>query len=368
MLGLVAYAVVPLVDVLMTQWSVKDLDLRSKAIASAAATSLFDGTTHYSVPKARMQIILDRLMEDELCTAALGFCNDRKALTYRTDKLPARSRARMSRRSCFSRARCCSSKGPARFLPAAGIRRVVGEMILVHDMSFVSTRSASTKQYILYFMLFMGAIVSVITVIVAQLSWRGWLSGTRALLRGEGLLRPLLSPAAPELRPIARDLRNLVRNLETERRVRDDSQMDWSPRTLKELLHTELAGDEVIVVSNREPYIHIHDGQTIEARTPASGVVTALEPIMRACSGVDRPRSSAADREVVDALIMSRFSRIIRSTPGASGFRRGRERLLLRFCHKKASGRVHCARASHLSQQRLGDLPGSEREIRPRGR
>ncbi len=306
-LGLVAYAVVPLVDVFMTQWSVKDLDLRSKAIASASATSLFDGTNNYSVPKARMQIILDRLMEDERLYA-LGFCNDRQALTYRTDKLPGEVTCQdvADEQNTFKSEVLQLSKGPLHvsYYPLRGSGGVaVGEMILVHDMSFVSTRSASTKQYILYFMLFMGAIVSVITVVVAQLSWRGWLSGTRALLRGEGLLRPLSSGAAPELRPIARDLRNLVRNLESERRFRDDSQMDWSPRTLKELLHKELAGDEVIVVSNREPYIHVRDGEQIEVQIPASGVVTALEPIMRACSGVWIAHGSgAADREVVDGL------------------------------------------------------------------
>ncbi|HBH19808.1 MAG TPA: trehalose-6-phosphate synthase [Candidatus Peribacter riflensis] len=306
-LGLVAYAVVPLVDVLMTQWSVKDLDLRSKAIASASETSLFDGANNYSVPKARMQLILDRLMEDERLYA-LGFCNDRQALTYRTEKLPGEVTCQdvTQEQSTFKSEVLQLSKGPLHvsYYPLRGSGGVmVGEMILVHDMSFVSTRSASTKQYILYFMLFMGAIVSVITVVVAQLSWRGWLSGTRALLHGEGLLRPLSSGAAPELRPIARDLRNLVRNLESERRFRDDSQMDWTPRTLKELLHKELAGDEVIVVANREPYIHIRDGQKIEVQTPASGVVTALEPIMRACSGVWIAHGSgAADREVVDAL------------------------------------------------------------------
>ncbi|MDD4287913.1 MAG: trehalose-6-phosphate synthase [Candidatus Peribacteraceae bacterium] len=304
-LEVIAYAVVPLVDRLMTQWSIKDLDLRSKAIASAAATSLFDGTNNYSVPKARMQNILNRLMEDERLYA-LGFCNDKNALTYRTDKLPGEVSCQdsVTQESEFKSETLELSKGPLHvsYYPLKGSGGVmVGEMILVHDMSFVRTRSASTKQYIMYFFIFMGAIIAMITVIVAQLSWRGWLSGTRALLRGEGLLRPLAPGSAPELRPIAQDLRKLIRDLETERRFRDDSQSDWTPRTLKELLHKELAGDEVIVVANREPYLHVREGHRIEVQTPASGVVTALEPIMRACSGVWIAHGSgSADREVVD--------------------------------------------------------------------
>ena len=301
----IAYAVVPLVDRLMTQWSIKDLDLRSRAIASATETSLFDGTTGQSVPRARMQIILDRLMQDERLYA-LGFCNAKQALTYRTDKLPGEVTCQdQDAQSAFKSEVLELSKGPLHvsYFPLRGSGgMLIGEMILAHDMSFVSTRSASTKQYIMYFFIVMGAIIAIVTVAVAQLSWRGWVSGTRALLHGEGLLRPLSPGASPELRPIARDLRNLIRDLETERRFRDDSQTDWTPRTLKELLHKELAGDEVIVVSNREPYLHVREEGSIEVQTPASGVVTALEPIMRACSGTWIAHGSgSADREVVDA-------------------------------------------------------------------
>ena len=58
----------------------------------------------------------------------------------------------------------------------------------------------------------------------------------------------------------------------------------------------------MLIVSNREPYLHNRKGQHIEVQVPASGVVTALEPIMRACSGVWIAHGSGtADREVVDA-------------------------------------------------------------------
>ena len=55
------------------------------------------------------------------------------------------------------------------------------------------------------------------------------------------------------------------------------------------------------MVSNREPYIHVRRGDRIEVQRPASGLVTALEPIMRACSGTWIAHGSgSADREVVD--------------------------------------------------------------------
>ncbi len=48
--------------------------------------------------------------------------------------------------------------------------------------------------------------------------------------------------------------------------------------------------------------IHLRKGDKIEVEIPASGVVTALEPIMRACSGTWIAHGGGnADKEVVDA-------------------------------------------------------------------
>src|SRR5438094_10278323 len=56
-----------------------------------------------------------------------------------------------------------------------------------------------------------------------------------------------------------------------------------------------------MVVSNREPYIHVREGDSIALWRPASGLVTAMEPIMRACSGTWIAHGGgSADREVVD--------------------------------------------------------------------
>jgi trehalose 6-phosphate synthase len=71
---------------------------------------------------------------------------------------------------------------------------------------------------------------------------------------------------------------------------------------LRALLHTQLRGDQVIVVSNREPYLHERTEAGIVLRRPASGLVTAVEPVMRACSGTWIAHGSGgADREVVDS-------------------------------------------------------------------
>ena len=75
--------------------------------------------------------------------------------------------------------------------PIASELGPAGKLVLIHDMSFVTRRSEETKRYVFYFFMALAAVVSLITVIIAQLSWRGWMAGMRSLLRGEGLLRQL---------------------------------------------------------------------------------------------------------------------------------------------------------------------------------
>ena len=84
---------------------------------------------------------------------------------------------------------------------------------------------------------------------------------------------------------------------------------------LRLVLTQKLPEADVIVVSNREPYIHNREGDEIVVQTPASGLVAAIEPIMRACGGTWVAHGSgSADRDTVD-----RFDRI-RVPPGAPSY------------------------------------------------
>jgi trehalose 6-phosphate synthase len=79
--------------------------------------------------------------------------------------------------------------------------------------------------------------------------------------------------------------------------------MPWTPERLIETTKTRLQGARLIVVANREPYIHIYDGDEIRCIKPASGLATALDPVMRACGGVWVAHGSGdADRDVADEI------------------------------------------------------------------
>ncbi len=75
----------------------------------------------------------------------------------------------------------------------------------------------------------------------------------------------------------------------------------WTRDALRDLIRTKMQGVKFIVVANREPFIHRYDGDRIVVQKPASGMATALDPIMDASGGTWIAHGSGdADREAVD--------------------------------------------------------------------
>src|SRR5207344_3302172 len=77
--------------------------------------------------------------------------------------------------------------------PIVSDNAMVGTLVVVHDMSIAQRRSADTRKYILYLFAAIATVVALITVIIAEISWRGWLAGMKALVKGETLLRSPLA-------------------------------------------------------------------------------------------------------------------------------------------------------------------------------
>jgi alpha,alpha-trehalose-phosphate synthase [UDP-forming] len=76
----------------------------------------------------------------------------------------------------------------------------------------------------------------------------------------------------------------------------------WNKEALHHLVENKLRDYQLIIVANREPYVHRYTAdRQIEWTTPASGMVSALDPIMRACGGVWIAQGSGdADRKTAD--------------------------------------------------------------------
>jgi len=307
--GIFAYGALPLADRLMLRWFSRDLETRANLIANTIQDPLQD-LIRTGNPR-RIQEFFTRITQDERLVA-VAFCPPENGEPVATTTLPKEVRCSDLDRFTEPGDLLQTAGGPVfvsvRPLVASATMRglPIGQLVLVHDMSFIARRSRETREYLFLFFAGLGLMVALVTVIIAQLSWRGWIQGLRGLLRGETLfLAPgragPFPPTPPELRPIAHDLRQLIEDIEADHRARDEDQLGWTPKTLREILHRELRGQEVIVVSNREPYIHMRGGSGIEVWRPASGLVAALEPIMRACSGTWIAHGSGnADHEVVD--------------------------------------------------------------------
>ena len=299
-LALFAWAAVPLADAVMTRWFVRDLEVRSTHIADTVQEPI--AGLLQSGSEQRLADYLNKLTRDE-GIYAVGLC---KAPYLGAPVTSSNFPAEFLRCPTWAGLGGAESRQlhTARGTLNVSVRPVDGngaKLALVHDMNFVDRRNEETRRYLFYFFLAMGACVALITVIIVQVSWRGWVNGLRALLRGEGTVRRSGVVTAPELRPIAHDVTQLLRELEHLYRPTDENQQRWTKETLRATLRGELRGNDIIVVSNREPYIHERDGPEIRVRRPASGLVTALEPVMRACSGTWIAHGSgSADRETVD--------------------------------------------------------------------
>ena len=175
-------------------------------------------------------------------------------------------------------------------VPVADRERTLGFVVVVHDLSTIESRVAQTRLFLLLGLGFLALAACAVTVVVRRLSWRGFLRELRAALRGDAARR--------EFQPILGDVRELV-----ERFVADQEGGAWTPERLRSTLSRYFHGERIVIIANREPYHHERaaDGAGIDVRHPASGLVTALEPVMRACSGTWIAHGSgSADRETAD--------------------------------------------------------------------
>ena len=296
-----AFLALPLLDRLTLRWFARDLDLRGNLVATALSDAVADALNDNK--GERLQALLERSTQDERLLA-LGLCSLDGRLLRHSRNYPADldcPQAQAAAERPAPQLRLASGAVHLSVHTVMGATDPVAQLVMLHDLSFVERRSLDTQRYLVAFIVALGVAIALITVVVAQLSWRGWINGARALLRGEGLIRPPRA-SARELEPVAAELRARLRDLDDAYRRSLGPQTHWDPERLRDLLRTQLRGDQVIVVSNREPYIHERRPGGIEVMRPASGLITAVEPVMRACSGTWIAHGSgSADAEVVDS-------------------------------------------------------------------
>ena len=190
--------------------------------------------------------------------------------------------------------------------------RLVGALVVLVDSGYIRDQS-----YDLWRRSFWWIVATVLLIVGVTFAMVRWFL-MRPLLRVSDRLRRLrmghfekgLSGGTAELNmfsPLAREVETMAESLiaaraaaAAEARLRDAGEHFWTPERLAVHMRNKASG-RIFVVSNREPYMHVREGRKTVCVVPPSGLVTAIEPVLRACDGVWVASGSGnADAENVD--------------------------------------------------------------------
>lgn len=188
-----------------------------------------------------------------------------------------------------------------------------GVLAIFHDASYIEAQSERIWRDTLWHVIVQVLLVVLVTVLIIR--WTVVLPISRTAqwmkdLRVGRIGRIESPPPLPKedfLGPFSQEVVNLAKSLSEARataaeeaRLRETGVSMWTAERLRVSVQQKLMGP-LFVVSNREPYMHVGRGKSIETVVPASGLVTALEPILRACDGTWIAFGSGdADRTTVD--------------------------------------------------------------------
>ena len=188
--------------------------------------------------------------------------------------------------------------------------RPIGALAVILDASqLAASERALWRQNALRFAV-LAVVLSGITVLLLRLSvtrpmakmaeWTKALKTGRAGPPPEAADAGLFGPLALEVSGLARRLYRAQEAAEQEAALRLSGETVWTEERLKQFVNLQVGGP-IFVVSNREPVSHVSKDGKIVAQTPASGLVTAMDPVLRACGGVWVAHGSGnADRATAD--------------------------------------------------------------------
>lgn len=299
-LALLFTVVAPLIAGFVESWGRSDVAIRARTI-NASARDQVVALIRRPEPDTdeRLQAFFAEILADER-VAGVAVCNRSGTLRIATQGFPTGVACKdvgqgdgevMTPLAVDGRTLLASSFP----LPMAEF----GHLVVVHDLTFALSRAGEAR---LYLSMTLGAVIVLATGVAGIISWlllRSWQNTLRGTIAD---LRAGRADGGTLVEPMDRELREALDQYDLSRRSIDGVHIDWNPETLRNALASELPGAQVIAVSNREPYIHNRGESGIKLQIPASGLVAALEPVVRACSGTWVAHGSgSADRETVDA-------------------------------------------------------------------
>ena len=191
-------------------------------------------------------------------------------------------------------------------------KSVVGSLIIVQNAGYINTRLVDIWKNNL-----IRLSIQIFTIAVAVLLVIRWLifkpirnlaESLKSTRAGNNDTNKFLANSIL-FQPLTKEISNIQKSLlEARIAVSEEARVSlekldspWTAERLKQFTKDILKDRTIVVVSNREPYIHTKNGNKIDYYFPASGMVTAIEPVMQATGGTWIAHGSGdADRLVVD--------------------------------------------------------------------
>lgn len=197
-------------------------------------------------------------------------------------------------------------------VPLQGEDHPAGALVIFADAGHIEARVSDLVRYNAVRFLVLAGALSLITLLVVRWSITHPLAKmaewAKQLRSGSTAPPPgvadggIFGSLASEVTGLAKSLSHARAAAEQEASLRLSAEALWTEERLKQFVRLQLNDRPLVLVSNREPLSHVRRGRQIESLTPASGLVTALEPVMRACGGVWVAHGSGdADRETADS-------------------------------------------------------------------
>ena len=186
-----------------------------------------------------------------------------------------------------------------------------GTLDIFHDAQYIEARQRTLWKNALTGLAVQAALIICVTLLILQWSLRRPLKRLtewmREVRRGSASATPELPPE-DSFGPLSREVAQLATTLnaaraaaEEEARLRDAGESLWTAERLRVFVEGKVGRSRMFAISNREPYEHIRNNADLKCSIPASGLVTALEPILRSTDGTWIAQATGnADRETVD--------------------------------------------------------------------
>ncbi|MGA8708042.1 MAG: trehalose-6-phosphate synthase [Steroidobacteraceae bacterium] len=297
--GTVAYFGLPYIDRLLAQWFRSDVELRAQLLMSSMQEVL--PVYLAKNDQAGLRRYVARMTADQRLLGLL-ICRPDGTPLIKSERMPAavdcqKVEAVPDGRSGVLETPTGSAQVSVFDQSPPGMTPF--RVAIVHDLSFVDRRQNTARDYLIAFAAISVLLLAVFLALAGWFLLRRW---ANVLLRDISGRRFFGNAQSGRLSlPILSEVRDVLREMEENQRIEMDYRENWTPQALQQVVREQLHSPQIVVVSNREPYSHEFVEHGIEVQVPASGMVTALEPVMRACSGTWVAHGSgSADREVVD--------------------------------------------------------------------